>query len=571
MTLAAIIRTRFRRGITVLTAGLFLSPLAAVAQSGADRFWHPVPGFEGQSGFVDALVSVGDALYVGGNFNEIGGRRVLNCARLEGGAWESVGGAVGTPMMGVVHSVLVVGDKIYVAGMFDQLSAIFPASNIAVWDGRNWDTMAGGTDRAVRNVVRAPNGDIYIAGEFTTAGGVQARGIARWDGTSWHALGLGVNNHVMAIAFKGGLIYAGGIFSMAGSKRVGSIAAFDGNEWWELGTGVQGPVTALAFKGDALYVGGGFREAGGVSVSGFAVWSGGRFRSVGGGLSGSGVPIVRKIYVENGDVYIGGTFDYAGDVLVNNIAKWDGTDWYALGSGVVDEGKRTTTVKNITRHGDDLYVSGNFTTAGGKMSYLIARWNRPAVEFTGASAVEDGSGGVRVEWQALVNDPFEGYRVYRREVGSESEEVVSGPDPLGVDETVFTDAGAERGHAYTYTVAAVRTDGKEIRADGGTVHLAAPVVPTFAVYQNFPNPFGLSTRSTAIEYELPVSGHVHLAVYDAAGRLVTTLVDEVRPSGPSSVSWDGTDQGGNAVSSGVYLYRLDSVGAIITKKMMLLR
>lgn len=68
-----------------------------------------------------------------------------------------------------------------------------------------------------------------------------------------------------------------------------------------------------------------------------------------------------------------------------------------------------------------------------------------------------------------------------------------------------------------------------------------------------PNPFN---PSTTISFRLPESGRVELAVYDVRGRLVRTLLEGVRPAGEESVVWDGTDNGGAPLSSGVYFVRL---------------
>ncbi len=102
---------------------------------------------------------------------------------------------------------------------------------------------------------------------------------------------------------------------------------------------------------------------------------------------------------------------------------------------------------------------------------------------------------------------------------------------------------------------------------GGTSGIEDGEVPAvFALRQNVPNPFN---PVTAIEYQLPQAGHVRLDVYNVAGKLVTTLVDETQQPGLKSVTWDGTDAKGNKVASGVYLYRIEA-GSDVAKKMMVL-
>jgi hypothetical protein len=88
------------------------------------------------------------------------------------------------------------------------------------------------------------------------------------------------------------------------------------------------------------------------------------------------------------------------------------------------------------------------------------------------------------------------------------------------------------------------------------------------LYQNYPNPFNPVTQ---IRYGLRESCHVRLAVYDVTGRSVTVLVDEVQESGNRTVTWNGQDQAGRQVASGMYFYQLIAGEYTSTKKMILVR
>jgi hypothetical protein len=98
------------------------------------------------------------------------------------------------------------------------------------------------------------------------------------------------------------------------------------------------------------------------------------------------------------------------------------------------------------------------------------------------------------------------------------------------------------------------------------IEMSAPI-PN-ALYQNYPNPFN---PTTTIKYDLRAEGHVHLAVYDVRGRLVRTLIDRVEAVGHRSAIWDGTDQNGQAVASGVYVYRFKTGQFIRSRKMLLIK
>jgi aminopeptidase N len=94
-------------------------------------------------------------------------------------------------------------------------------------------------------------------------------------------------------------------------------------------------------------------------------------------------------------------------------------------------------------------------------------------------------------------------------------------------------------------------------------------VPSPAVLdQNYPNPFN---PATTIRFRLNEPAAVSLRIYDAAGRLVRALVGTPLSAGTYARVWDGTDSRGAAVSSGVYLYRLDAGSFSRTRKMILLR
>jgi len=94
-------------------------------------------------------------------------------------------------------------------------------------------------------------------------------------------------------------------------------------------------------------------------------------------------------------------------------------------------------------------------------------------------------------------------------------------------------------------------------------------IPTqFELLQNYPNPFNPETR---IEFALPEEQNVRLEVYDISGRRIRTLVDQKMSAGLHQVNWNGENDYGNQVGSGVYIYRMNAGTYESSKKMMLLR
>jgi len=92
----------------------------------------------------------------------------------------------------------------------------------------------------------------------------------------------------------------------------------------------------------------------------------------------------------------------------------------------------------------------------------------------------------------------------------------------------------------------------------------------FSLAQNAPNPFN---PATTISYGVSEGNSVHvtLKVYNIRGTLVRTLVDEVREPGTYSVFWDGKDEKGRQVASGVFFYRMQAGDFVQTRKMVLLK
>lgn len=91
---------------------------------------------------------------------------------------------------------------------------------------------------------------------------------------------------------------------------------------------------------------------------------------------------------------------------------------------------------------------------------------------------------------------------------------------------------------------------------------------TFAVAQNRPNPLRVSTEIT---FALPQGSRARIDVFDAAGRSVRSLLDRTLPAGEHRASWDGRDDGGRPVGSGVYYYRVAAGEREVTRKLLVLR
>jgi hypothetical protein len=94
-----------------------------------------------------------------------------------------------------------------------------------------------------------------------------------------------------------------------------------------------------------------------------------------------------------------------------------------------------------------------------------------------------------------------------------------------------------------------------------------PTPPALTLFQNHPNPFN---PSTTIRYKVPHASRVTVSVYSPSGQLIRTPIDASVPAGMGEVMWDGKNNEGVPVASGVYFYRLRTGKATLSKKMLLL-
>ena len=385
-----------------------------------------------------ALAFVGGALYVTGNFDTAGGERARSFARWDGNAWTEPGGGLvrgsgaslapdangglylvgsfsyvgntdatdGKNMASVnvvrwsgtafeplgqglgyssirarTYAIAVSGGLVY-AGGFPTHAGGKPVNNIAAWNGATWTALGagtGGSDGTVRALAAGPDGSIYAGGSFTTAGGRSGNHVAKWNPATreWSALGSGVNGDVYALVVgPDGTVYAGGSFTASGAVETKYVAKWNGTAWAPLGTGMNYYVESLALAADGkLYAGGDFNKVGNDPANGIAVWNGTNWSALGEGLKsrfGSAAD-ANSIVVVGEDVYVAGDFVTAGTSAAAGVAKWRaGTGWSALDAGL---GGGSQEGNALARVGNLVYVGGNFETAGGQASPGVALWD----------------------------------------------------------------------------------------------------------------------------------------------------------------------------------------------------
>jgi hypothetical protein len=172
---------------------------------------------------------------------------------------------------------------------------------------------------------------------------------------------------------------------------------------------------------------------------------------------------------------------------------------------------------------------------------------------------------IEIFWTLQEIDEGIGFTLTRSDNGGSFAEV--DVDIVETAERSWTclDRGIYPGREYVYRV--YYDDGGKRQLLFETAVLSTPAAgPT--LNPNYPNPFNPSTR---IDYYIPEPSDVELVIYDVSGRRIKTLVSTGKPAGGHAVEWDGRDDLGSLVASGVYLCRLEMGKARRTIKMVLLK
>ena len=378
----------------------------------------------------------GPALYVGGTFATAGGVSAPGIARWDGATWSAVGGGTTGQVRGMTTFDDGGGSRLYVTGDFGVAGGV-PARSIAAWDGSAWTSVGGGLDLYGQALHAHDDGSgagerLYAGGRFLTAGtdDLHVRYVATWDGTAWSGLGAGPNSDVRELAVwdagAGPELYLAGHFSTVGGVSSQRFGKWDGAAWTPLvdvGPILPGSNGIKAFDvhddgtgaGPRLFVGGDLSLNGGAQwIMGVAAWNGTAFQQVGAGMNDAALAF--GVHDEGRgtgpQLFAGGAFTLIGGAPATHIARWDGTSWSPLEApspGTVSgpDGFVHALVSHDdgTGAGAELFVSGAFTqvTYSAPPNNLpaegIARWDG-----TDWSAVGGGLAGGKALSLAIFDD-----------------------------------------------------------------------------------------------------------------------------------------------------------------------
>lgn len=571
------------------------------ATTGQPSSWNPGP-----NGTVLALGFDPKSVYVGGQFTSIG---VIPLARNHIAAIDPSNGAAlswdpnanSDVRALAVRTILPVSQTtVYIGGAF---SAVGGAERhfLAAIDGSGtataWAPYCSGPYSLGAYSIGLSGSAVFAGGDMSLVGSVPRSSLAAIDATSgiptdWNPGPSGslsttfYGAPVQALLLDGSTLCVGGNFTSIGGQAHDCLAAVDALSGapisWNLDAGPE--VTSMARIGNTVYVGGGFSSLGGV-----ARLNAGSFDATTGAVSGWNPDFDNKVraltvrtlgsYPFTRYVYAGGDFINVGGVSRPYLADVDGTtgalqSWnasmtqsvYALAyssCGVLCAGT--------------IWAGGPFSVGTGGFQHYMAAFD------AGTAALKP--------WDPQANGTVESIFLYNgivyaggtfTSIGGASRmgaAALNGgtalasswnPEPSNADILAFGAYADDiyMGGSYTTMLGASEWNFGGVSDGSVTAAPESPTPPAPLVVHATPNPFG---ASTSLQFTLAQTEPADVAVYSVTGRLVRHLRSGVLPAGRQSLEWDGRDDEGRAVGSGVYLFRVRTPSQRLTGKLLRLK
>jgi hypothetical protein len=184
------------------------------------------------------------------------------------------------------------------------------------------------------------------------------------------------------------------------------------------------------------------------------------------------------------------------------------------------------------------------------------------------------TGGVSLSWTTESELQNEGFNIYRRDKELSTDwnlltnSMIPGQGNTAVKtEYEYIDRTAQAGNTYEYMLESISYAG--VRVQEKMIEVFVPVPTEYATLGNFPNPFNPSTR---IGFRLPETSEISISIYGIQGNLVRELaLNQSFEAGEHFIAWDATDNSGQPVASGMYVYLFTAGSFNKTEKMLLLK
>jgi len=338
-----------------------------------DGQWNNLGNPSGYTGYEGCILRDGDYIYYGGDFTNFDGDADADyIARynLTTESWE----ALEAGLNGYVNCMArAPNGDIYFGGNFTDAGDA-DGDYLAYWDGTNINSVSGGGTGVVKDLAFDRSGNLYIVGDFDDWNAIaNADNIVMWNGSAYSAVGTGANLLISDVAIHPftGDIYVAGNFTSIGGVATDGIAYWDGTNWNACGTGLGGSAlgVGLLFDKSKLYVAGNFTTFNGVTCNHVAIWNGVTAEPLGSGVDGT-TPYATAWAKKNNIFYLAGWFEEAGGISLADVwAVWNGSTWAQLDINITTEASPPiVTNKGLIIDEDDLYLSIGFPSYSAQFS-----------------------------------------------------------------------------------------------------------------------------------------------------------------------------------------------------------
>lgn len=382
--------------IRTLAASLVVAlACAGAARTAGQCSWTGLGS--GVNGRIYALTSFDDGtvrvLLAGGLIPGPAGQPSANLAAFDGVQWtlsaEPLFAGGGVTAFGAFAAVPGQPPKPFAGGGFP--------GGLAMRDQGAWQVAGGGVSGgtpgpAVYDLAVFDDGSgpaLFVAGTFTTAGGVASPLVAKWDGSAWHGVGGGLGTGFVFDIVRcfavfddgsGPALYAGGSFAAAGGAPIVALARWDGVFWTPVGAGLGGgSVSALRVLdtggGPALHAVGSFTTAGLPPAPGFARWDGLQWTPLPAPPLGSAMEL--EVFDDgSGPALYAGRFNINFGAILPAVLRWDGNAWSVAANGTAAVPTFGFGVLALGVHdlgsGPRLFAGGEFATLEGVPAPQVA-------------------------------------------------------------------------------------------------------------------------------------------------------------------------------------------------------
>jgi len=392
--------------------------------NGVVRVWERGGGAYSRSEFI----------YAGGQFSRVGATNSENITRFDGANWLPLAGGTN----GTVHAIASGrGRYVAVGGEFTQVinpgGSVLNAPGIALWDVQNevWRSVGGGVNGTVYDIANLHIGTgftdfgvLVVVGDFTSVTNpngvsIQARSIAEWDflTDTWKRVGVVAGGAEAVYTIEESLPYFfiggdftsvvnedGSIVNSANIAELDPMSGTPGNQWRAIGQGTDAPVRSIRkdirfFKDNFLYLGGDFTGVIGengtlIPVGHVAGWfrerqqpDNGWWVPLSGGVNGPVNSIEVMRFTDYAGIWIGGDFDRivydnGNQRVANNVASYahyaghnTTRTWNARADGINGPVYDLQPMPGCRYEiGELVYVGGDFTLAGIRNAFGMAKW-----------------------------------------------------------------------------------------------------------------------------------------------------------------------------------------------------